>query len=952
MSHVILTSDPEKSEMNSVRSNDRLIFKNSLPHILMQNKSQIPEGSNEDNITNQCLRGTRRKSSKRMSQSGNTPSKLQSSVSQIFTSHKVKRPKWQKDLDKFLNSSPVLIFMSTITVFALFASDIQAAWLGIEVDEAFNIIQCFIMALFTIELILNCLCKEEYILSFFFWLDLIATVSLFQDIDYIMDELMGYEPISNSTTSGGSKKNSAQAAKALSKVASASRATRVLRVIRIVRLIRMVKIYKNVYLTRELAEKKKEEERQKLIKKLEKDLSESSMSTSKSTGIENKITKRQYLNHYANGNIDKTQSSPSPSSMKTKDISDVNNTVMPKEEDQKKKEKEKEDKEDQEIDEDELIKESKISKTITESITKKVIVLILGLLIVFPLLSDDFYADDSHISYTLLSQLLTNSFQINLSTDIVYFNMTELFNDDFPVTNITYHSVPIYINPKYQSANFRYREVKSIYSDDTAIHIVYSIIYETQLTGILNFVQTIFVCICLTLAAVLFEADANTFVLEPLEVMIEIVQAVAKDPMGAKNVEDLQTGIKACVQKVSASDKHANNYEVLVIKGAIIKISALLAIGFGEAGGEIITKNLSSGTELNPRLKGKSKTAIFGFCDIRNFEQINLALEERTILFVNQIAEIVHSSVDRFKGATNKNIGEAFLNVWKFYNEVTVKDKISGNTFKTKDNLLEIDPTSPQVGIVADCSVLAFLRVILKINKDLGILLYRTNEAILKHIHNFNLTMGFGLHMGYGIEGAVGSSYKIDASYLSPNVNISARLESATRQFGVSLLLSGVLYNKLTKEMKNICRFVDCVMVKGSEQPLELYTIDINYNVTPQRESKILIVSNKEKRAIFSEKKLELQTLIEEYGTITPIILEKQSYRELIKVRDNNFTDNWQRGILAYKSGDWEDAIKCFKVCKSIDPNDGPAKTLINYIKNHHYVAPENWNGVRELTSK
>ena len=36
-----------------------------------------------------------------------------------------------------------------------------------------------------------------------------------------------------------------------------------------------------------------------------------------------------------------------------------------------------------------------------------------------------------------------------------------------------------------------------------------------------------------------------------------------------------------------------------------------------------------------------------------------------------------------------------------------------------------------------------------------------------------------------------GSEYKIDASYLSPNVNMAARLEAATKQFGVSLLLSG-----------------------------------------------------------------------------------------------------------------------------------------------------------------
>ncbi len=33
--------------------------------------------------------------------------------------------------------------------------------------------------------------------------------------------------------------------------------------------------------------------------------------------------------------------------------------------------------------------------------------------------------------------------------------------------------------------------------------------------------------------------------------------------------------------------------------------------------------------------------------------------------FVNNIAEIVHSMVDRFQGAANKNIGDAFLLVWK-----------------------------------------------------------------------------------------------------------------------------------------------------------------------------------------------------------------------------------------------------------------------------------------------
>jgi class 3 adenylate cyclase len=51
--------------------------------------------------------------------------------------------------------------------------------------------------------------------------------------------------------------------------------------------------------------------------------------------------------------------------------------------------------------------------------------------------------------------------------------------------------------------------------------------------------------------------------------------------------------------------------------------------------------------------------------------------------------------------------------------------------------------------------------------------------------------MGFGLHVGWAIEGAIGSIYKIDASYLSPNVNMASRLEAATKQFGTSLLVSG-----------------------------------------------------------------------------------------------------------------------------------------------------------------
>jgi class 3 adenylate cyclase len=44
------------------------------------------------------------------------------------------------------------------------------------------------------------------------------------------------------------------------------------------------------------------------------------------------------------------------------------------------------------------------------------------------------------------------------------------------------------------------------------------------------------------------------------------------------------------------------------------------------------------------------------------------------MVFVNEIGEIVHGIVDHFSGAANKNIGDAFLLVWKFMEEDMIRD--------------------------------------------------------------------------------------------------------------------------------------------------------------------------------------------------------------------------------------------------------------------------------------
>jgi class 3 adenylate cyclase len=99
---------------------------------------------------------------------------------------------------------------------------------------------------------------------------------------------------------------------------------------------------------------------------------------------------------------------------------------------------------------------------------------------------------------------------------------------------------------------------------------------------------------------------------------------------------------------------------------------------------------------------------------------------------------------------------------------------------------------------LADFAVLGFVKTLIKIHKDPLVLEYGMDSRLQAKMAEFSVSMGFGLHIGWAIEGAIGSEYKIDASYLSPNVNMASRLEAATKQFGVDFLISEDLYDVLT----------------------------------------------------------------------------------------------------------------------------------------------------------
>lgn len=177
--------------------------------------------------------------------------------------------------------------------------------------------------------------------------------------------------------------------------------------------------------------------------------------------------------------------------------------------------------------------------------------------------------------------------------------------------------------------------------------------------------------------------------------------------------------------------------------------------------------------------------------------------------------------VNRYGGSANKNIGEAFLCVWKFPDADEIEEMDNENNYNNKD-------ITKANQIVADLSVFSFLKVIAKLNKYRHILKYSQMKEMKEKVRpDFKVKMGFGLHQGWAIEGAIGSQFKVDASYLSPNVNMAARLEAASKQFGTAILISGHLRELLSPQFQEVLREIDTVKVVGSEYPMRLFTVDI-----------------------------------------------------------------------------------------------------------------------------
>jgi class 3 adenylate cyclase len=119
-------------------------------------------------------------------------------------------------------------------------------------------------------------------------------------------------------------------------------------------------------------------------------------------------------------------------------------------------------------------------------------------------------------------------------------------------------------------------------------------------------------------------------------------------------------------------------------------------------------------------IPGKKVMAVYGFCDIREFTNTTEILQEKVMIFVNEIAEIVHETATDHCGSANKNIGDAFLLVWKFEDRFVEKDA-EGNLSLKK---------CKEVSQIADLALITFLKILAKVHKS-----YKLDKVAIKYLN-------------------------------------------------------------------------------------------------------------------------------------------------------------------------------------------------------------------------
>ena len=467
---------------------------------------------------------------------------------------------------------------------------------------------------------------------------------------------------------------------------------------------------------------------------------------------------------------------------------------------------------------------------------------------------------------------------------------------------------------------------------------------------------------------------------------------------------------------IERDTEEIGSFETEQLINAITKIADLLRKCWGVAGAGIISSNLARTKDgktfvgFNPTVPGKRVYALFGFVAINGFSEQLRALDRDVMILINDVAKVVHDEVYRWAlgdhGQCNKNLGSAFLMVFRIgdFSEVQKKKQVAteklfrdttkhtsrnanirrryrsstsrpyGGRRSLQQEARQLQLASlPGIQAFTDRALLGMLKSFAGVHRDRNHNVWRNDFRLSGDVKEYHVDIIYGMDAGWAVEGAVGSEYKIDATYLSPHVNMAARMMSATKQYGVTILLSKAVEELLSKTCRRKLRHLDTVYVKGSKVKQEIFTFDARYSGVD----------------FFLLERTPEQADVEAESYTQAIWDQDQDLKAMRQHVSEGFVEIFDKAVKQYLAGQWKEAYKNFEAADDMmiktvledgyleydidelegridnkndqsedilqvrkELGDGPCRALMAYMEKRNFQCPKDWDSVRQLFSK
>ena len=183
-----------------------------------------------------------------------------------------------------------------------------------------------------------------------------------------------------------------------------------------------------------------------------------------------------------------------------------------------------------------------------------------------------YFAQNYPGQYQTNANLFVSKATTTFLNPLLYFSINSAtITDKFPDNYVAYSG-----NLNNILANTRSDDIELI--EGNGFTFGYDISWYNKQVSYFNIGRTIFVCILLIVTTIFFSHDLDVIAISPLEEMMNTVRKLAINPLNAvREIEEKNM----CLEKIEEEEGKLEVTEPQILQNTILKISSLLAIGFG-----------------------------------------------------------------------------------------------------------------------------------------------------------------------------------------------------------------------------------------------------------------------------------------------------------------------------------------------------------------------------------